>query len=145
MGLKSAFKSLVKGNVQDALNFAFVDEQTVEASNQADRALMELNREDMIEGKISQNEFERRAAAIDANAFPQDDGSGGLFTQESSNPWAGFKEGAVEGLQAEAGFVNKTVGGALDFASKAIPWQLWVILAIYLAIILVPRLIPERK
>jgi hypothetical protein len=149
MGLTSAWKSFVHGNFSDALNYAFVDEELVQSGMKADRALEQMANEDYIEGAITDQEYKNRLARYNVNANPTYDNSvGGIFDQGNS-PIDGLKQGAAEGARNIKRTIQEASNGLTGFVLGAIPWQLWVALAVYLLIVTWPflgsKLVPKAN
>jgi len=142
MGMWDATKALFSGRPGDAADLVFVDSETVEASNAADRGLDELNKKQRDAGSISETEYRARLARITNNAMPDFIGSDGergkLFEQPGTNPSAGFWEGLNDGAKNIRTFAQDSISGTLGFTAKLIPWQVWVVLGLYLAFITMP-------
>ena len=146
MGLWSAIKAIGRGEPGQAFDYAFVDEETIAASNETDRKLDELNKKKRDAGGITEIEYRERLARLTNNAFPDfvtDTGEiGQLFEQPGTNPSLGFGEGLKEG----AGNIRKTVSNAINesvgFTFKLVPWQVWIVGGCYLLFITAPYWLP---
>jgi hypothetical protein len=85
------------------LDNLFIDSESREAANQADRQLDALNRKRMEDQKISQDEYERRREQLTNWAFPEVDlggGPGRLLEQPGVSPAEGFREGLGDGVES---------------------------------------------
>lgn len=146
MGLWDSTKALFSGRPGDAADLLFVDGETVDASNEADRKLDQLNRSQWEAGKITEQDYRERLARLTNNAFPDfvtDTGERGrLFEQPGTNPSAGFMEGLGDGARNIRTTVSDAINGTVGFTFKLVPWQLWAVLGIYLAFITLPYWAP---
>lgn len=146
MGLWSATKALFRGEPGQAADYIFVDEETIAASNEADRKLDELNRKKREEGSITEQEYRERLARLTNNAFPDfvtDTGeTGRLFEQPGTNPSLGFAEGLEEGATNIRKTVSNAINESVGFTLKLIPWQVWVVAGGYLLFITAPYWLP---
>lgn len=146
MGLWSATKALFSGRPGDAADYIFVDEETVAASNRADRELDALNRRQREAGSITEQEYRARLARLTNNAFPDfvtDTGERGrLFDQPGTNPSAGFGEGLKEGADNIRRTVSTAINESVGFTFKLVPWQVWAIGAAYLLFVTAPWWLP---
>jgi hypothetical protein len=146
MGLWSAIKAIGRGEPGQAMDYVFVDEETIAASNEADRKLDELNRKKRDAGGITEQEYRERLARLTNNAFPDfvtDTGeTGKLFEQPGTNPSLGFGEGFKEGASNIRSFVSNAINESVGFTFKLVPWQVWVVAGGYLLFITAPYWLP---
>lgn len=129
MALWDATKSFFSGNFKDSASYLFVDADEVNRGRDLDARLAELNSRDLASNKITDEEYLRRTNAIATNAFEH----GGIFDQEGTDVFGGFVEGAGEGLTTMQQGVKSGIAKSLNFTTGLIPWQLWVLIAIYVA------------
>lgn len=93
--------------------FGVSDEQA--RSDELDRQLEELNRRQLEEGKLNQEQFDDRQTRIDA---------GRLYVDAELN--AAAKEGFNEGVDN----IRSTAGSIINFPFRLIPWQAYAIAAV---------------
>jgi hypothetical protein len=136
MGLWDATKALFSGRGSDAANYLFVDSETVDASNEADRKLDQLNRDKLDQGAITKDDYRERLARLTNNAFPDfigDNGERGkIFEQPGTNPVGGFVEGLKEGADNIRNTASAAINGSVGLTFKLIPWQIWALILGYL-------------
>lgn len=93
--------------------------------------LLELNQAAAARGAISPAEAARRAALITETPT-------GIMS-----PSEGFAQGWEEGAASIRKAVGETINTTAGTVWKMIPWQLWAILGVALAIYLAPILLPR--
>jgi hypothetical protein len=146
MGLWTATKALFSGRPGDAADYLFVDEETIKASNEADRKLDELNRKKREEGSLTEIQYRERLARLTNNAFPDfvtDTGERGkLFEQPGTNPSLGFNEGLKEGATNIRKALSKAFNKGAGLTLQLVPWQVWAVAAGYLLFITAPYWLP---
>ena len=141
MGLWSAIKALGRGEGKQALDYAFVDEDVIEQDTITTKKLDELNRRDLEEHSITEQDYRERLSRLTNTAFPDfvgDNGGGRIFDQEGLSPAAGFGEGLQDGAKNIRDTVSGAINGGLGLTFKLIPWQIWAALLVYLAFITAP-------
>lgn len=129
MALWEATKSFFSGNFKDAGSYLLIDSDEVNRGRDLDARLAELNGRALEQNKISEDEYLRRTDAISMNAFEH----GGIFEQEGTDLAGGFAEGAKEGLANVQSTVKSTLANTVNFGAGLIPWQVWVLGALYVA------------
>jgi len=142
MGLWSATKSLFKGEGKQAMDYLFVDEDTIAKDTEVTEKLDALNRRELEERSISEQEYRERLSRLSNTAFPDfregTSEEGRIFDQPELSPAAGFGEGLQEGADNIRKTVGKTINGAVGLTWKLIPWQVWAAVLVYVAFITSP-------
>jgi hypothetical protein len=138
MGLWSAIKSVGKGEFKEGANFLFMDEDAIATTNEVSNAQEALVKERHEKGLISDAKAGAYLSEIQRNAYPY------LF-DEYGGPSDAFTESIKTDLTVTwpnkiRDVIDGTVGGASKFLLRAIPWYIWIILLIALAIYISPYL-----
>lgn len=128
MALWEAIKSAAKGNFSDAGGYLFVSQEEVDRGRRLDTQLEALVKEDYRRGIITDDQLSITMGRIEAQSFKP----GGIFSQDGTNVTKGLVQGAGEGLKQLQTGVKEGIAGTLNFGAGLIPWQLWIIIAIYL-------------
>lgn len=129
MALGETLKSWRNGQWRDGLNYLFVSQDEVDRGRAADTQLEALVKADYERGVITAAQRDLTDSRIGDNSFAP----GGIFSQDGTDIVGGFQEGLKEGANNIQKGVHDAVGGTINFGLGMIPWQAWVLLAIYLA------------
>lgn len=129
MALWESIKSLARGNFSDAAAYLWVDQETVDSGRAADSQLEALAKRDLDRGIYSPEQYQVTMDRLAANKFEP----GGIFDQEGTDVVGGFMDGAKEGLNNIQTSVKESVRGTINFSLGFIPWQAWILIALYLA------------
>lgn len=129
--------SVKQGEFSDAFSYAFLDQETVDASNKADSDLTRLIQEDCADGKITDAQAEESFSRIQSTSLPA------LFDNPEMSPALGFRDEMVEQVRKDMLLVEKGVRGTSEFILGAIPWQIYVIVGV-VVILYVFSVIPKR-
>lgn len=128
MGFGTAWKSWREGKgFSDSMSYLFVSETEIARGQALDTRLEEINRQAFDAGTYTAEQY-REASANAAQGSTEN-----WITGPETSPWVGFQEGAAEGLAAEKALVQKATSGVLGNALGFIPWQVWVVAAVYVA------------
>ena len=129
MALGETWREWSRGNFREGLNYLFVSQETVDSGRRADSALEALVKRRAIENKITQDQANATIARIQENAFVP----GGIFSQEGTDIVGGFQEGFEEGAANVQSAIKGAIAAPLNFTFGAIPWQVWILAALWFA------------
>jgi hypothetical protein len=142
MGLWDSIKAIGRGeSFSTAAGYAFVPGAEIARGRELDARLTEENRIDFERGRWDFQTAEQvrsQASTSDIDNWIAD---------PATNPWAGFKEGAAEGLANMQAGVKNTAGGLLAGALGFVPWWLWLVAAGWLLwrLGLLGKLLPANR
>jgi hypothetical protein len=132
MGWTTFWENAKQGKLGDAFSGAMVPEEDIERGRAADQALLALNEQNRARGIITEEQF------ADSQARLQKWSTDELLTNDKYSPWGGFKEGLNDGAKN----IKGAIGGGINFGFSMIPWQLWALGAVALAVYFWPMLRP---
>lgn len=124
----SMWSSIGRGEFGDAFSYAFLDQETVDASNTADSQLESMVRQASADDKISIDDLNLTLKRIQQNALPE------LLDNPEMSPGIAFQQGFIEQAKKEMSLVDKGIKGVADFTFGLIPWQVYVIAGVLIVI-----------
>lgn len=136
MGLWTALKEASKGNFNDALNYAFMDEDAITTQKEVNNAQQQIASRQYQDGVIDENQKDALLNDIQRNAYPflwENNGPGDVFTSE-------LKSNVVNLPQNFAKTINAGIAGTSKFIARSLPWYIWAIIIVALLIYLAPFL-----
>jgi hypothetical protein len=133
MAFFPAVKSLFSGNFKQAVDYAFVPQETIDASNNADRQNEAINQRLYDKGALSYEDWRTTQAHLSNYAFPDIEiggQQGKIF--DNISPAKGFEEGLQEGADNIRGAVGAAIDNTVGLTWRIVPWQIWALAAAYL-------------
>lgn len=128
MALAEAIKTWWRGEgTEKAAGMLFLDQEEIDRGRGLDSKLDALNKSRLNDGKISQEQWAATNDRYKSGGFDT------LLTNPDSSPWAGFQEGAVEGLANVQSGIKEAIRSPLRWSLGAIPWEVWVAVLLFAA------------
>lgn len=128
MALGESIKAWRRGeSFTNVLGYLAVSQEEIDRGRAADTALEEMNRKAFARGKITQAELDRRSAVVATQS------TDAIITDPESGMGASIVSGLSEGIANVQSTVKESIRAPINFGFGMIPWQAWLILAVYLA------------
>lgn len=138
MGLFSAGKAFLRGDIQDAFNLAFIDEDAIETQELVANGQQAILARQHAEGLVDDEEAAQLQKEIQLTAYTEV-----LRSDEiGETPLEVFSRSIREDIDAVGKGVAKGITGVVGAASKFLPWWVYVIAGLGLLIYLTPVLAP---
>lgn len=128
MAFTEAIKAFQRGDgFEKSFGLLWVSQDEIDRGRLLDSKLDVVNRNSFERGLWTSAEYDKIRERAAAGATDQ------LFLNPDSSPWQGFKEGASEGLEAVQDGIKTTLSAPIKFTFGSIPWQIWALVAAYVA------------
>lgn len=135
MGLGYMWEQAKQGNFSNALSGIFISDVDVQRGREVDQQLAQLNADNYAKGIITEEAYQTTAQRLDEWS------TDAMLTREDTSPGGGFKEGVRQGAAGMQSLISDTLNTVGGGVLKTIPWQLWLLLAVAVAIYLWPSML----